>query len=254
MALTKFGAGDARRPAREPAGLLLRRRGRGLRREGARERSSTSNTAWSRRWTVCPSRSSTATAPVHPRRHARRWARGRGRDGESAHDPVHSHGAAGEAAAPHRARRGLHGEKRSLPRSMPSARRTGSRPLPIPATPPPARCASLTRGSRRSAGWILPFSTPPARRGTDFRPTPRRLLICARRNSRSSATRWSTTCRTRLRRSGRLGEERAELPYDMDGAVVKLNSLTDREILGSTSKVPRWAIAYKYPPERRRPA
>ena len=47
----------------------------------------------------------------------------------------------------------------------------------------------------------------------------------------------------------RLGEERAELPYDMDGAVVKLNSLTDREILGSTSKVPRWAIAYKYPPE-----
>ena len=33
------------------------------------------------------------------------------------------------------------------------------------------------------------------------RPTPRRLLICARRNSRSSATRWSTTCRTRSRRS-----------------------------------------------------
>ena len=37
----------------------------------------------------------------------------------------------------------------------------------------------------------------------------------------------------------------------MDGAVVKLNSLTDREILGSTSKVPRWAIAYKYPPEEK---
>ncbi len=49
----------------------------------------------------------------------------------------------------------------------------------------------------------------------------------------------------------RLGENRAELPYDMDGAVVKLNSLTDREILGSTSKVPRWAIAYKYPPEEK---
>ena len=49
----------------------------------------------------------------------------------------------------------------------------------------------------------------------------------------------------------RLGEERTELPYDMDGAVVKLNSLTDREILGSTSKVPRWAIAYKYPPEEK---
>lgn len=49
----------------------------------------------------------------------------------------------------------------------------------------------------------------------------------------------------------RLGEHRAELPYDMDGAVVKLNDLTDREILGSTSKVPRWAIAYKYPPEEK---
>lgn len=49
----------------------------------------------------------------------------------------------------------------------------------------------------------------------------------------------------------RLGEHRDELPYDMDGAVVKLNSLTDREMLGSTSKVPRWAIAYKYPPEQK---
>lgn len=49
----------------------------------------------------------------------------------------------------------------------------------------------------------------------------------------------------------RLGEHRAELPYDMDGAVVKLNSLRDRETLGSTSKVPRWAIAYKYPPEEK---
>ena len=49
----------------------------------------------------------------------------------------------------------------------------------------------------------------------------------------------------------RLGEHRVELPYDMDGAVVKLNSLQDRTVLGSTSKVPRWAIAYKYPPEEK---
>lgn len=49
----------------------------------------------------------------------------------------------------------------------------------------------------------------------------------------------------------RLNEERAALPFDMDGAVVKLNSLSDRNILGSTSKVPRWAIAYKYPPEQK---
>ena len=49
----------------------------------------------------------------------------------------------------------------------------------------------------------------------------------------------------------RIGRDRAELPFDMDGAVVKLNSLSDREILGSTSKVPRWAIDFKYPPEEK---
>lgn len=48
-----------------------------------------------------------------------------------------------------------------------------------------------------------------------------------------------------------IGESRGDLPYDIDGAVVKLNSLADRETLGATAKVPRWAIAYKYPPEER---
>ncbi len=49
----------------------------------------------------------------------------------------------------------------------------------------------------------------------------------------------------------RLGENREDLPFDMDGAVVKLNSLQDRAIIGSTAKCPRWAIAYKYPPEQK---
>ena len=49
----------------------------------------------------------------------------------------------------------------------------------------------------------------------------------------------------------RLNEEREDLPFDMDGAVVKLDSLLDRAALGSTAKCPRWAIAYKYPPERK---
>ncbi len=48
-----------------------------------------------------------------------------------------------------------------------------------------------------------------------------------------------------------IGDSRGELPYDIDGAVVKLNNLADREKLGATSKVPRWAIAYKYPPEEK---
>lgn len=50
---------------------------------------------------------------------------------------------------------------------------------------------------------------------------------------------------------GRLGENREDLPFDMDGAVVKLNSLSDRAAVGSTAKCPRWAIAYKYPPEQK---
>ena len=49
----------------------------------------------------------------------------------------------------------------------------------------------------------------------------------------------------------RLNDTRMERPFDMDGAVIKLNSLSEREVLGSTTKCPRWAIAYKYPPEQK---
>ena len=47
----------------------------------------------------------------------------------------------------------------------------------------------------------------------------------------------------------RLGQTRYTLPYDIDGAVVKLDSLAGRAKLGSTAKFPRWAAAFKYPPE-----
>jgi len=49
----------------------------------------------------------------------------------------------------------------------------------------------------------------------------------------------------------RIDEERYDLAYDIDGAVVKVNDLQDRSRMGSTSKFPRWAAAYKYPPEIR---
>jgi len=47
----------------------------------------------------------------------------------------------------------------------------------------------------------------------------------------------------------KIGDMRGELEYDIDGAVVKLNNLSERNKLGNTIKFPRWAVAYKYPPE-----
>lgn len=48
-----------------------------------------------------------------------------------------------------------------------------------------------------------------------------------------------------------IASRRGTLPYDIDGAVIKINDFAQRESLGATSKVPRWAIAYKYPPEEK---
>ncbi len=49
----------------------------------------------------------------------------------------------------------------------------------------------------------------------------------------------------------RIGEERGQFPFDIDGAVVKVDSLLERVRLGATSKFPRWAAAFKYPPEEK---
>jgi DNA ligase (NAD+) len=48
-----------------------------------------------------------------------------------------------------------------------------------------------------------------------------------------------------------IGENRTSFPYEIDGAVVKINSLSTRESLGTTSKAPRWAVAFKYPAEKK---
>ncbi len=48
-----------------------------------------------------------------------------------------------------------------------------------------------------------------------------------------------------------IGARRGNLAYDIDGAVVKVNDFAQREAVGATSKVPRWAVAYKYPPEEK---
>ena len=54
---------------------------------------------------------------------------------------------------------------------------------------------------------------------------------------------WEAICK--------IGDSREDLEYPIDGAVVKVNQLAYREEMGSTSKTPRWAIAYKYPPEEK---
>ena len=46
-----------------------------------------------------------------------------------------------------------------------------------------------------------------------------------------------------------IGQNRSKLDFDMDGAVIKINHFAQRDLMGSTNKFPRWAIAFKYPPE-----
>lgn len=48
-----------------------------------------------------------------------------------------------------------------------------------------------------------------------------------------------------------IGNSRGTLPFDIDGAVIKVDNIALRELIGSTSKYPKWAIAYKYPPEEK---
>ena len=48
-----------------------------------------------------------------------------------------------------------------------------------------------------------------------------------------------------------IGEQRGNLEFDIDGAVIKVDEFSDRELLGSTAKFPKWAVAFKYPPEEK---
>lgn len=48
-----------------------------------------------------------------------------------------------------------------------------------------------------------------------------------------------------------IGEKRGELEFDIDGAVIKVDDFSQRETLGSTAKFPKWAVAFKYPPEEK---
>ena len=54
-----------------------------------------------------------------------------------------------------------------------------------------------------------------------------------------------------VQRIREIGTERLEYSYDTDGAVIKVDDFAQRDILGSTAKVPKWAVAFKYPPEEK---
>ncbi|MEG0615094.1 MAG: NAD-dependent DNA ligase LigA [Oscillospiraceae bacterium] len=54
-----------------------------------------------------------------------------------------------------------------------------------------------------------------------------------------------------INRIEEIGNERTDYSFDIDGVVVKVDSFTERELLGATAKVPKWAAAYKFPPEER---
>ncbi len=60
-----------------------------------------------------------------------------------------------------------------------------------------------------------------------------------------------TTIQEAIQAIEQIGEKRYDFPFDIDGAVVKVNHLADRELLGATSKYPKWAVAFKYPPEEK---
>ena len=124
---------------------------------------------------------------------------------------------------------------------------------PTPATRRPARCARRTRRSRPSrelSFWSYQLGAVEG--GPTFTTHTRRSSAAARSASRSTP---------RSARSTRLDEvydycrhwqeHRHDLAYEIDGVVVKVDDLAQRAELGSTSKAPRWAIAYKFPPEER---
>jgi DNA ligase (NAD+) len=58
-------------------------------------------------------------------------------------------------------------------------------------------------------------------------------------------------CESVIKEIENIGKQRDSLPFDIDGAVVKVNSLEHRKRLGATSKFPKWAVAFKYPPEEK---
>ena len=131
---------------------------------------------------------------------------------------------------------------------------------PAPVRQPPqlgrrARCARRTRRSPPAASWRSgPTSSGEVDGGPDAHQPPRDARVPGRRSGLpvNPEIRSLDVARGGARRTAAHWQEhRHDLDYEIDGVVVKVDDLAQREQLGFTSKAPRWAIAYKFPPEER---
>ena len=120
----------------------------------------------------------------------------------------------------------------------------------IPATPLPVRCARRTPRSPGAAAFrFLCFNVQQVR-GKELT-THAESLDYLKSLGLPVSPRYHIVhdIEDAIKEIEQIGQNRSKLDFDMDGAVIKVNHFAQRDLMGSTNKFPRWAIAFKYPPE-----
>ena len=137
--------------------------------------------------------------------------------------------------------------------STASARRRASRCSRTRATPRRARCATSIPRWWRGAASARGCTSVVGRRGGPDEPRRDARATCARGVCRSSRTGRRARASTRWSPSARTGGSGATtLEFETDGVVIKVDDLASRQQLGTTSKFPRWAVAFKFPAQQAR--